>query len=210
VKLIDSFVGLEALSRYLAANGWKNRIDDGAIEVLGRRVVRINIRVGGSMWFTGRGPTLRVGPLPIFTSHALPVQVRYALDVDPAKDPRAFRGRLKWDREGIFALGDITQAWFEGGSACERLNEKPRRVLDLARCMHRFEKLRLEPDASRGHVRAMHQQRMQLRFSLVGDQVFDVERNFPRFEFYRSLEWLAAELAHRPRKSKRKGARPRR
>jgi hypothetical protein len=202
VSLVDSFVGLEALSRYLKANGWKNRIDDGAIKILGRRVAGISIRVGGAMWFAGRGPTLRVGPLPVFASHSLPLQVRYALDIDPAKDPAAFRGRLAWNRDGILALGDIRSAWFEGGSACEQLNRQPSRVLALARCLRRFEKLRLEADAANAQVKVVHQQKMRLHFSLIGGQVFDIERTFPRFEFYRSLEWLAAELARRPRRKK--------
>jgi hypothetical protein len=202
VSLMNSFVGLEALSRYLGANGWKNRIHEGAIEVVRRRVVRISMRVGGSMWFAGRGPTLRVGPFPVYASHALPVQVRYALDVDPAKDPESFRGKLTWDREGVLALGDINKASFEGGSSCERLNGKPARVLALARCMRRFERLRLEPDVANAQVRVVHQQKMRLRFSLIGSEMFDVERNFPRLEFFAALEWLATELERRPRKKK--------
>jgi len=208
VNLLDRFVGLEALSRYLEAHGWKNRIENGAIAVRGRQVVRISMRVGGAMWFTGPGPTLRLGPVPLFASHLLPVQVRYAMDVDPAKDPRAYRGELAWEREGLFALGEVTEAWFEGGSICERLNQYPARLLALARCIRRFEKFKLEPDVAEASVRAVHQQKMQLRFSLIGDEMFDVERNFPRFEFFAALEWLAAKLGEgSTRSTKRKRGR---
>jgi hypothetical protein len=210
IPLVDAFVGLEALSRYLNANGWKNRLEDGVIRVEKRKVSHITMKIAGSGFFGGSsGPaTVRVGPVPVYASQSLPVQLSYALPVDPAKEPEAWRAKLDWDRSGILWTGDIVNARFEGGAALVKLNEKPDQVLALARNLRRFEKLWTEPDVAAGELKVVHQQKMKVKFSLLGSELFDVDRNLPPFPFFGSLEWLTAELAEKPKK--RAGRAPKR
>jgi hypothetical protein len=208
VGVIDTLVGLEAMSRYLRANGLKNRIDEGAIHLSAHRVKRISMRVGGHVWFPGGRTRLRVGPIPIYASQALPVQVTYAFDIDPAKAPESFDAKLKWERDGFLGLGEIRRAWFEGGERCTRLNAQPRQLLALARCMRRFERLRLVPDVAAAEVKAVHQQKMRVRFSLLSTEWVDVERFLPPVTFFESLDWLGGALARL--KVRRAAARTRR
>lgn len=210
--MIDTIVGLEAMSRYLRANGLKNRINEGAIHLSAHRVKRISMRIGGHVWFPGGRTRLRVGPIPIYASQALPVQVTYAFDIDPAKAPHAFDAKLKWERDGILALGEIRRAWFEGGERCTRLNAQPRRLLALARCMRRFERLRLVPDVAAAQVKAIHQQKMRVRFSLLSTELVDVERFLPPVAFFDSLDWLGGALGRvkAPRAASRSTRSPRR
>jgi hypothetical protein len=207
LSFIDSIVGLEAMSRYLGANGWKNRLDEGVLQVAGHRVKRITMGIGGHVWFPGGGTRLRVGPIPIYASQGLPVQVTYAFDIDPAKDPEAFAAKLKWERDGLLSLGEISRAWFDGGECCTRLNARAKQVLALARCMRRFERLRLVPDVAAAQVKVVHQQKMRVRFSLLSTELVDVDRFLPPVAFFDSLDWLGGALHQGGRPAR---ARPRR
>jgi hypothetical protein len=59
-------------------------------------------------------------------------------------------------------------------------------VLALAKCMRRFERLRLVPDVAAAEVKAIHQQKMRVRFSLLSTELVDV---------FESLDWLGGALA---------------
>jgi hypothetical protein len=228
MALLDALAGLEPLCRHLVANGYKAKLvpgdkdravlpllgpDSHGIAITGRGVRLITIRIAGGMWgFDSPGRTsFRVGPIPVYESRELPIQVHYVVPVDPTGSPWDFEVELKTKRKGFLWLGDVVEASWKGGKLGEALGKNPERTLKLANGLKPRESLRIKPDTEGRCVRLVHQTKMALQFSLLSAEMLQAERRFPPPALLEGIEWLAKEIASlQPKKRRTRAKAPKR